>query len=110
MSKEPSSTVFPPVGFDMASLVLGFIALLLFFMPVLGVPVAVCGLACGGVGLLMGGFGGTSSLRWVLGGLAMSLLGLIVNAALYWAPEPAHYRRPPPWQPPPTRPYVSPPA
>jgi hypothetical protein len=71
----------------MSSLVIGIISLLVFFMPVLGAPLSVFGLAIGVVGLLVGLFTGGVALRWNLGGLAISLLGLVVNLALANAPS-----------------------
>jgi hypothetical protein len=99
-------------GLGMSSIVLGFNALLLFFMPVLGIPIAVCGLAAGVAGLILALCCRHGSLRWSVGGLAMSLMALGVNIAIYYAPE--GYRpppnEPPRWQPVPARPYVPPPA
>ena len=43
-------------GLGMSSIVLGLIALLLFFMPVLGIPIAGCGLAIGLAGLAIAMF------------------------------------------------------
>lgn len=54
----------PLMGFGMTSLVLGFLGTLLFFLPVLGVPIALCGLACGVIGLIFALAGRDYSLRW----------------------------------------------
>jgi hypothetical protein len=40
---------------------------LVFFMPVLGVPIAVCGIGCGIIGLCMALTSRDYSLRWALG-------------------------------------------
>ncbi len=102
----------PLMGLGMTSLVLGVIALLVAFMPVLGIPLSVCGLGFGLVGLVGGLFRGGIVLRWGLGGTFLSGMALFVNIALAYAP--AGYTpgpsTPPPWNPPTDRPYVPPPA
>jgi len=99
-------------GLGMSALVLGYAGILLFFMPVLGIPISICGLAAASAGLVLAVAGGRGSLRWSLGGLALCLLALGVNVAIYYAPE--GYRpppnEPPRWQPVPGRPYIAPPA
>ena len=63
----------------MTSLVLGIIALLLFFLPILGVPLSLCGIAIGLVALFASlAFPGVH-LRWALAGLATSCLALAIN-------------------------------
>ncbi len=102
----------PLLGFGMASLVTGLIGLLLFFLPVLGIPVSVLGLALGVIAVFGALFGGGPSLRWGLGGSAVCCLALGVNLALDQAPRGYGdvYPVPPPWQLPRDRPYVPPPA
>ncbi len=99
-------------AFGMTALVLGHIALLLFFLPVLGIPLSVCGLAFGLFGVVLAFFTPESSLRWGVAGLGVCVLALIINAALYWAP--GGYKPPPrvpaTWQPATTTPFVAPPA
>jgi len=96
----------------MTSLVLGVISSLLFFLPILGIPLSLCGILFGVLGLL-GHFAvpGTS-LRWTLEGLAVSCLSLAINVAITFAPTGYLHDQnvPRPWQPVPDRPYVSPPA
>ncbi len=102
----------PLMAFGMTSLVLGFLGALLFFLPVLAIPIALCGLVCGLIGLILVLASPGYSLRWALGGIALSLLALAVGLALMYAPEGYHIelRQPTPWQPPRDRPYVAPPA
>jgi hypothetical protein len=108
-----SDTYRPLNGLGMAGLVLGTIGLLLFFLPILGIPISVLGLFFGLVG-----FGGAlcsrgASLRWGLGGTCMSALALLLNVAIVFAPAgyiPTGSRQPPPWRSVPDRPYVPPPA
>ncbi len=95
-----------------ASFVLGSVGLLLFFLPVLGIPLAGTGLLIGLVALLVAVFGGRSSLRLSVLGTALSVLALGANLAITLAPlntvsQEAH---PHMWQPPPVRVYVAPPA
>jgi hypothetical protein len=108
----PSEPRAPLMAFSMTSLVLGFLSSLLFFMPVLGVPIALCGLVSGIIGLGMSLSSRQYSLRWALAGLGMSLLALGANLALYYVPGGymMRPRSPERWQPPTDRPYVSPPA
>jgi hypothetical protein len=97
-------------GLGMAALVLGMIGLVLFFLPILGIPVSACGLVCGVAGCC-GAVAGLS-LRWSLGGVALCSLALLVNFAIYYAP--AGYLQPHTapgaWNPVSDRPWVSPPS
>lgn len=100
----------PALG--MASLVLGVIAMLLAFLPVLGVPLSMCGILCGIIGFGAALCVGGSNLRWGLAGLAASCLALGMNIALAYAPGgylPDH-NVPRIWQPVPDRPEAPPPA
>lgn len=101
-------------AFGMTSLVLGHIALLLFFMPILGIPISAAGLLFGVIGVALRPFTSRGSLRWSLAGVVVSALALVVNFVLAYAPVgylPAA-RVPPSWQrtlgapdiPPPARP------
>jgi hypothetical protein len=110
--RHPLHPHSPLVGLGMSSLVLGVIALVLFFLPILGIPISVCGLLLGLAGFVGGLFVGGGSLRWSLGGLFFSGLALVINLALAYAPESYFADRPARelWRPPPDRPYVSPPA
>jgi hypothetical protein len=100
------------VGPGMTALVLGVIATLLCFMPILGIPISALGMLFGIVGAVMGLWTRGASLRWSLAGIAMTALALAVNIAILYAP--AGYlpgrKVPQLWRPVPDRPYVSPPA
>lgn len=90
----------------------GAVGLLLFFLPILGIPLAGTGLVIGLVALLTAVFGGRSSLRWAVLGTALCVLALVVGLAITLAPvnsglQEAH---PHAWQEPPKRVYVAPPA
>ncbi len=101
----------PLIGLGMTSLVLGTVGLLLFFLPVLGIPLSAIGLLCGVLRLFQPAESGTT-LRWGVGGVAVSCLALAVNVGVAFAP--AGYlpgrKVPRPWQAVPDRPYVPPPA
>jgi hypothetical protein len=100
-------------AFGMTALVLGHVALLLFFMPILGIPLAAIGLLFGLLGILLALVSRSSSLRWSLAGVAACGLALAVNAAISYAPEteslPGRGMQQQ-WQPTPVRPMVPPPA
>jgi hypothetical protein len=105
-------TPFPLLALGMLSLVLGTIGLLLFFLPVLGVPVSAFALLVGVLATVLAPFGVGGTLRWALAGLVMSAAALAVNLAIAYAPG-GYLPDPhvlPPWQRVPDRPYVPPPA
>jgi hypothetical protein len=111
MSTLPQ-TQSPSVALGMLSLVLGTIALLLFLLPVLGVPIAAVALLVGILATALAPFGIGGSLRWALAGSAMSAVALALNLAIAYAPG-GYLPEPhvlPPWQHVPGRPYVPPPA
>ena len=102
----------PPIAWGMTSLVLGTIGLLLFALPVLGLPISALGMLFGLVGIGVVFRGGHDSFRWAVFGVGLCAVALTINVALMYAP--ADYRSsrsaPKPWQPVPDRPWVSPPA
>jgi hypothetical protein len=102
----------PLVGLGMTSLVISVIALLLFLFPVLGIPLSALGVVFGVIGLVAALVTSETSLRWSVGGIAVSCLALAVNLAI--ANAPAGYvpgrRVPQLWRPEPYTPYVPPPA
>jgi hypothetical protein len=102
----------PLPALGMTSLVLGTIALVLAFLPVLGIPISALGLLCGVLGFVAVLLGGGATLRWSLAGVAVCSLALAVNLALAYAPADYLPGRsvPKPWQPVPDRPYVPPPG
>lgn len=101
-----------PPALGMTSLVLGHIALILAFLPILGVPLAAFGLSFGILGLLLSLFGPATSLRWSLAGVAVCCIALGATLALSYAPAgylPGRIVLRP-WNPVPDRPFVPPPA
>jgi hypothetical protein len=102
----------PLMGLGMTSLVLGVIALLLFFLPILGIPLAAFGMFFGIVGFFVGFFPPGTSLRWSVAGTAVCALALAINVAIAYAPGGylSDRKAPKPWEEPPSRPYVPPPA
>jgi hypothetical protein len=112
MDNLPEADV-PPTGLGMASLVLGVIGLLLFFFPILGLPLGACGGFFGLIGIVTtAGFGKGGSLRWTLAGFATSVLAVLVNLAILYAPAGYLPQREVPklWQSVSDTPYVPPPA
>jgi hypothetical protein len=74
-------------AFGMISLVLGHIALAMFFMPVLGLPLAFCGLMSGLLGVFVAATWRGVNWRWSAAGVAVCTLALGVCAAQNWAPQ-----------------------
>jgi hypothetical protein len=110
MSPLPS-THNPPAAPGMVSLVLGVIAMLLFFLPILGLPISVLGLLFGLIGFESSLRAGGLRLRWCLLGCAACTLALAINIGIVYAP--GGYAEPPvvpePWQRIPGSPTVAPP-
>jgi hypothetical protein len=102
----------PPVGTGLTSVLLGSVGVLLFFMPVLGIPLGAVGLAFGILGLLMAVCGGWTSLRWSVVGIVVSGLALGIGIAIALAPAGVlpNPKGPPVRQSMPDQPYVPPPA
>ncbi len=102
----------PRVGLGAAATVLGTISLLLFFLPVLGVPLGMLGLVIAVAGIAAALAGTGVSLRWSVAGLGFSALALGVNFAIAFAPSGYVHRRGVPslWQGVNDVPRVSPPA
>ncbi len=100
------------IGLGTTSLSLGWIGLLLFFMPILSIPISAFGLVFGVIGFVAALWGSGAARRSTLQGLAFCVLALGVNVAIRYAPRgylvPPHV--PALWQPPADRPYVPPPA
>lgn len=74
------------LGLGMTSLVLGTIGLLLFFLPILGIPISAFGLLFGLIGLGATLFGGGAMLRWSVAGMGLSFLALAINIAIAYTP------------------------
>lgn len=70
------------VGIGVTSVVLASVALLLFILPVLSIPMGVAGLLFGLIGVIVGLFGDRSGLRWSLAGVALALLTLSLGIAI----------------------------
>ena len=86
--------------------------MLLFFLPVLSIPLGGIGVIFALVAIVLALRGSWTSLRWALAGLVVSGTALTVGVAI--AEAPAGYLRsqaiPLNSQPVPERPYVPPPA
>ncbi len=102
----------PPIELGMTSLVLGFTGLLLFFLPILGLPLSAAGglFAIIGTGIALAG--GPMSLRWSVFGILLCAIAIGVNVLMTY-PEAGKLPEravPQSWQQVPDRPWVSPPA
>lgn len=110
-----SNSLFDPniplLGTGMVSLVLGTIGLLLFFLPILSLPIAAFGLLFGIIGVFTAIFG-PGNLRWSLGGFVLSSMALGVGLAIMLAPAGYLPSRSVPkiWNPIPKKNFVPPPA
>lgn len=106
----PIRPTLPALG--MASVVLAVIAMLLFFLPVLAVPLSICALTLGFAGLVAALLAPGTSLRFALLGLAASSLALAINAAIACAPAGYLRDQNPPrlWQSVYDRPFAPPPV
>jgi hypothetical protein len=111
MNDEPASQRLTSY-LGMSSVVIGITGLFLFLLPILGIPLSLFGLAFGVLGSAFGIFVHGDSLRWGLGGTAVSALALAVNLSIAYAPDAnaPGYNVPKNWQAAPGAAYVSPPA
>jgi hypothetical protein len=66
----------------MASMVLAIIAMFFFFIPIMALPLGLVALALGVVGFVATLFSKDLSLRWAVGGLAVSGMALAVIMAI----------------------------
>jgi hypothetical protein len=110
---NPFPTRLPLLGLGMASLVLGTIGMMLFFMPVLGIPICASALLLGLIALIISMFQARGiSLRWSLVGIGTSALALSINIAIAYAPvaEPGRRIVPRLWRMAPGIRYAPPPA
>jgi hypothetical protein len=109
---KSSPTSDPPLGVAVTSVVLGAVGSLLFFLPILSIPLGAIGAVLGLTGIVLAIRGGWTSLRWSIVGLVVSAaaMGMGVNIAQ----APAGYLRsraiPLNARPVPEQPYVPPPA
>lgn len=99
------------LGMGLASAVLGTVGLLLFFLPILSIPIESAGMVLGLVGFLFAIFGDWTGLRWSIAGIAVCGLALAFSVAI--AVAPAAYVPTPivplDTQPVPSHPYIPPP-
>ena len=105
-------TPAPPIGLGLASIVLGTVGLLLFFLPILGIPLGLSGTLVGIAGIIASRLRRVDELRWSCGGLIVSFAALVVGVVLYNAPLGEELRDSAPrlWQVPAGRRYIPPPA
>jgi hypothetical protein len=75
-------TRIPPSGVGLTSMILGAVGLLLFFLPILSIPLSCLGFMFGLAGLLMAVYGGWASLRLSVAGIALSSLTLVLSVAI----------------------------
>src|SRR4051794_11274868 len=84
MLRSPRDSV-PQVGLGMASVAISTIGMLFFFVPVMGIPVSLGGLALAVAGAVSKIWRPSESLRWSLAGIFCSLtalgIGLVINDA-----------------------------
>ena len=83
----------PRLAFGVASFVLGMVGFMLFFLPILGVPISTLGLASGIIGCFLAGATARGSLRWSAAGLVLSCMALGISVAIAYAPR--GYPQPP---------------
>ncbi len=83
---QPSQSSAPPVDLGIVSTVLGSIGLILFFLPILAIPIATCGALSALVGFVHALRGGASNLRWAVVGLGVSLMAIAIGLWLAYAP------------------------
>ena len=80
MTKMPQALV-PPGSCGLTSVVLGVIALMVFFMPVLSIPISMAGVLFGIAGLSLAAHR-RSNLLWSVVGVALCCLALAVGAGI----------------------------
>jgi hypothetical protein len=74
----------PRLGLGIASFTLGVMGLLLFFFPILGMPISAIGVLVGIIGLWV--TASAARTRLILTGLVISALALAINIAMFYAP------------------------
>jgi len=79
---QPHLTQDPPIDMGLTSVILGSVSLVLFFLPVLGIPLGGVGLAFGSMGLVLALRNGGASFRWSLAGIALCGLALGVGITI----------------------------
>ena len=107
-----SPTQDSPLGAGLTSVVLGAVGVLLFFLPILSIPLGAAGVLFGLAALALAARGSRTSLRWAIAGLIASGLALGLSLSIAEAPAGSLPSRSIPinMQPVTDRPYVPPPA
>jgi hypothetical protein len=85
MDNESAAQHLGP-NLGMTSLVIGLIALALFFLPILGIPLGLLGVGFGVAGLGATWLVAGVSPRWSLEGIVVSCVALAVNYLIASAP------------------------
>jgi hypothetical protein len=109
---RPHEDFAPSIEFGIASTCLGSIGLMLFFLPILSIPIAICGFLAGVGGVIRGQYGGTLGLRWSLIGCVFCVSVVAIGFIVAYAPIgeiPSRAVPPQSWAPS-GRPFISPPA
>jgi hypothetical protein len=102
----------PPLSLGLASTVLGAVGLLLFVLPILAIPISVCGIVAGGCGTVVAIVRRSNDARLAIPGAALCLVALSIDIAIAYAPGGYHVRpaQPSTSSPHLPKPYVPPPA
>lgn len=110
----------PLVALGTVSIALGSIAIMLFFLPILSIPISICGLLAGAMGLVRTlaahrphtAIQTRSELRWAIIGCTVCASMMVLGFIIAYAPlgEVPDRSPPSPFWAPPDRPYVPPPA
>lgn len=111
MNRRP----FHPIACGTASVVLGAIATMLFWLPILGISIAVCGLLAGIWGIIGNGSKASIDFRWAIVGCAISMVAIWIGGIIAYTPivlqpiraaeAPASMISQPAFIPPPARPH-----
>jgi hypothetical protein len=101
----------PPVSWDVISVILAAIGLVMFLVPVLGIPVSCAGAVAGAIGLYTSRTGATG-VRMSFAGLVIGVFAATIELTIMFGP--INYLEEetvvPAVRPVPARPYVPPPA
>jgi hypothetical protein len=100
----------PPIGLGMLSVVLGTTGGILVILPIVGLPLSALGVLMGLVGVVVALAGGRTRLRSCVLGTSLCVLSLVVNLAVWYAPEPHAPNQKAMWREGQDRPWVPPPA
>jgi hypothetical protein len=84
---EARSTWLPPVGLGQSSIILGAVGQAMFIVPILSIPISVCGAVLGLTGILLAIWSDNTSLRLSLAGVALSGFAVLSVFAIWMAPN-----------------------